>query len=718
MLKQIRRFLKITGISILVSIGLLIISMILLQFVFYNQVADRLKQVIEGNEDITILVGDVNYNVFTGDVSLTQVIARDTSGFFSISCDSMQIKGINPIPLIFKQQLNIQQLLLVNGNIEIHQDKKKPTLKNGKSRWIAEKGTIKNFHIIIINNHQSAARFKLKTFQAKKINSGSSQLLPINSADAIISDILIIREDNFFSLDSVYVQLKEGLSSVQFNKVDILSFTQFFGKRNDTVISPVKEFLVDKIQIGVPVYYFKYLTVKKIPTIELPFLRADGLQVHFQKHSEAGETKSSAALKSIPFDFNVNELKIQNGKIKVSQDSLIRLDFQLKHLKARNLRLDTAYKTYPVIADAVDVSLNNIYYGFDDQLYQLSIDQLIYTTGKNRIQADNLKIESPLDAEAYFKQKKFQTDMPSLAISAIMFEGLDISSFLNKNQFVFRKVWADTLELKMTRDKNYPYDLKKFPPMIQDQILKLPFIFSVDTVSIHHGDITYYEIPQGSTLEDAGMFQFTSASLNMYQCTNDTNKLQHNDTLMIHFRGKLYGQGVLNVFVDIPLLSKSYWHRVYGTIGKFNAREFNRITVPAVGVKLKGTVNGGEFYFEANNEASTGNVELLFEKLKVSVLTQPGNAAKSQTDLLKSLVANVFMVHDNPEPGKEVMVGKVYFKRNKNRWMINFWWKSLLQGVRSIVFAKEVQLREMSASFNEYKKLRKQREEMDQLMQE
>jgi hypothetical protein len=50
--------------------------------------------------------------------------------------------------------------------------------------------------------------------------------------------------------------------------------------------------------------------------------------------------------------------------------------------------------------------------------------------------------------------------------------------------------------------------------------------------------------------------------------------------------------------------------------------------------------------------------------------------------------------------------------------MINFWWKSLLQGVRSIVFAKEVQLREMAASFNEYKKLRKQREEMDQFKQE
>lgn len=717
MLKQIRRILKVTGISVLVSIGLLFISMILLQFVFYNQVADRLKQVIEGNEDITILVGDVNYNVFTGDVSLTKVIARDTSGFFSISCDSMQIKGINPIPLIFKQQLNLEQLLLVNGNVEIHQDKKKPAFRKGNSSWIAEKGTIKNFDITI-NYHQSAVRLKLKVFEAEKINSGSSQFLPINSADAVISDILLSQEDGFFSLDSIHFQLRNELSTLQLYKFDILGITQFFGKRNDTVVSPAKEFLVDKLEMGIPVYYFKYLTVKKFSTIEIPFLRVDGVQFHFQTPTKAGETKSSAALISIPFDFNINELNIQNAKIKVSQDSLIRLGFQLKNLKARNLRSDATYKIYPVIADAVDVSLNNIYYGFNDQLHQLNINQLIYTTGKNRIQADELKIESPLDAEAYFKQKKLQTDMPSLAINAIMFEGLDISSLLNKNQFVFRKVWADTLELKMIRDKNYPYDLKKFPPMIQDQILQLPFVFSVDTLLIHHGDVTYFEIPQGSTFDDAGMFQFTSATLNMYQCTNDTNKLQHNDTLMMHFRGKLYGQGVLNVFVDIPLLSKSYCHRVYGTIGKFNAREFNRITVPAVGVKLKGTVNGGEFYFEANNEFSTGNVELLFEKLKVSVLTQPGNAAKSQTDLLKSLVANVFMIHDNPEPGKEVMVGKVYFKRNKNRWMINFWWKSLLQGVRSIVFAKEVQLREMSASFNEYKRLRKQREEMDQLKQE
>ncbi len=697
--------------------GLLIISMILLQFVFYNQVADRLKQVIAGNDEITILVGDVNYNIFMREVSLKQVIAHDTSGFFSIACDSILIKGINPIPLIFKQQLNIQQLLIVNGNIEIYQNKKKPTIKNGKSTWIAKKGTIKNFDITI-NNHQFVSRFKLKTFEAEKINSESSQLLPIKSADALLSDILLSKEENIFSIDSVHVQLKDGIATLQLKKLDILGISKFIENFDNTFFSSVNEFLIDKIKIGVPVYYFKYLPVKKIPSIDIPFLNLDGLQVYFQNHAEVGKTKSSVAIKTLPFNFNINELVIKNSKIKSSQDTLIRFYFQLKKLKARNLRLDKTYKIYPIIADAVDVSLNNIYYGFNDQLHQISIRELIYTTGKNKFQAYGLNIGSLLNIDEYFKQKKFQTDMPSFAARTIMFEGLDIFSLLNNNQYVFRKVWADTLELKMTRDKNYPYDLKNFPPMIQDQILQLPFVFSVDTVSIHHGDITYYEIPKGSTLEDAGMFQFTSASLNMYQCTNDTNKLKHNDTLMIHFRGKLYGQGVLNVFVDIPLRSKSYWHRVYGTIGKFNAREFNRITVPTVGVKLKGTVNGGEFYFEANNEASTGNVELLFEKLKVSVLTQPGNAAKSQTDLLKSLVANVFMVHDNPEVGKEVMVGKVYFKRNKNRWMINFWWKSLLQGVRSIVFAKEVQLREMSASFNEYKKLRKQREEMDQLMQE
>ncbi|MCX7743352.1 MAG: hypothetical protein N2167_02185 [Flavobacteriales bacterium] len=717
MLKQIKKIIKVTGIGFLISIALLFISMILLQFVFYHQVSGRLKQIIEGNEDISIQVGSLNFNLFKGNIALTQVIVHDTSGFFYVACDSMLIKGINPIPLIFNNTLSIHKLLLSNGSIEVNTNKKSFNIEKRKSSWIVHKTFIKNFDVKI-NHPQVAVRLKLGAFQTEKVNSRSTKFLPFSVADATISNILLSREENFFSLDSIHIHLKDDLSSIQLKNFNVLALSKVLKKSYDTVVSPVNEFIIDKIQIGIPVYYFKYADLNKIPSIEIPFLHVNGLLVNLQKYTEAFKTKSSVVFNSFPFDFNVKELMIHNGRLKVLHDSIIQFDFLLKYLKARNLRTDATYKIYPLIADAVDVSLNDIYFGFKDQMHQINIHKLNYASGQNRFQADKINIGSSLETEEYFKLKKFQTDMPSFALGTMVLDGLNISALLNNNQFVFRKVWADTLELKMTRDKNYPYDLKNFPPMIQDQILQLPFIFSVDTVSVQHGEITYYEIPQGATLDDAGMFQFTSASLNMYQCTNDTNRLHHNDTLMIHFRGKLYGQGVLNVFVDIPLLSKSYWHRVYGTIGKFNAREFNRITVPAVGVKLKGTVNGGEFYFEANNEFSTGNVELLFEKLKVSVLTQTGSAAKSQTDILKSLVANVFMVHDNPEPGKEVMVGKIYYKRNVNRWMINFWWKSLLQGVRSIVFAKEVQLREMSASFNEYKKLRKQREEMDQLMQE
>jgi len=717
MFKQIKKFLKVSGIAFLILSVLLFIGMILLQFVFYKQVSVRLQHLIEKNDEIDLLIGSLDFNVFTRNIYATNVTLNDTSGFISLTCDTVLIKGMNPLPLIFQHHLSISDIILSTGKMNVSPDKKRPFVKKNQTSWGAKNILVKNWDIQI-NDSKYSARFKLDTLKAGNVNSGSQQILPLNTAEAKISDITLSRKKSAYSLNNIIVKVNNGISSLQVNNLDLLGIFRLFSNY-DTVNFPIHKLMIDKILLSIPVYYFKHLSLQNLPQIEIPYLQIDGPIIHFYLSGVYDEIKSPFTLKSIPLDIIFHQLIIQNGQISLYRDSLPQMQFYLKQLNAQNLRTDSTYLTYPFFADALNLSLSDLNYGFKDQIHQIKINKLNYNSGINRFQVDGLKIGSALDEEEYFKRRKFQTDMPSLDVHAVMFDGLNVSALINDNKFIIRKVWADTLGLKMTRDKNYPYDLKNFPPMIQDQILGLPFIFCVDTISVQHGEITYYEIPQGSTLEDAGMFQFTAASLNMYQCTNDTNKLIHNDTLMIHFRGKLYNQGLLDVFVDIPLLSKNYWHRVYGTIGKFNAREFNRITIPAAAVKIiKGNINGGEFYFEANNEFSYGNIELLFEKLKVKVLTKTGSAAKSQTDFLKSLIANVFMVHDNPEPGKELMVGKIYFKRNPNRWMINFWWKSLLQGVRSIVFAKEVQLREMSASFNEYKKLRKQREEMDQLMQE
>lgn len=715
MFKQIKKFLKITGISILILSVLLFAAMLLLQFVFYKQVSVRLKQLIEDNDEVQLHIGRLDFNLFTLNICATELTVNDTSSFLSLTCDTVLIKGLNPLPLIFQHHLRVSGIILSGGMLDINVDKNKPVSKKNQSSWRAKNILVKNWDIQI-NDSTYSAFFKLDTLNADNVNSGSQQILSLNTAKANISDILLIRKGSTYSLESIQVKLKDGFSSFQVNNLDFLGILHFFSNHNDSVNYPFHELLIEKIQLGVPVYYFKHISLKKLPQIEIPYLQIDGPIIHFHLSGRSDEINSPFTLKSIPLDIIFHQLIIENGQITLSQDSLPQIQFHLKQLNAQNFRTDSTYITYPVFADAINLSLTDLNYGFKDQIHQIKVNKLNYSTGTNRFQVDGFKIGSALDAEEYFKQRKFQTDMPSLDIHTVMFDGLNVLALLNDNKFIFRKIWADTLELKMTRDKNYPYDLKNFPPMIQDQILNLPYKFSVDTISVQHGEITYYEIPKGSTLEDAGMFQFTSVSLNMYQCTNDTSKLLVNDTLMVHFRGKLYNQGLMDVFVDIPLLSKNYWHRVYGTIGKFNARDFNRITIPAAAVKInKGNIKGGEFYFEANNEFSTGNIELLFEKLKVTVLTQTGNAAKSQADFLKSLIANVFLVHDNPEPGKKVMVGKIYFKRDVNRWMINYWWKSLLQGVRSIVFAKEVQLQEMASSFNEYKKLRKQREQIDLL---
>lgn len=711
---------KITLFFFVACCTLFLLFTLLIQYVFNKPVAQYIASQISSsqNSNQQVLIQQLDFNIFTRSLYILGFdlkAGNHDNPFLHFQSDTLQIHDISLFSLLFQKKFSIGNLFASNGSCRIDLDAPRPKQNNTQTRFSISNILIHHIQWNLISDDKSA-NFTSDFIAGVSFQIPSTNLIPSHSMHAGISDIQLTYQNRHLALDSLYLKKNNDVLDMRLGPAMFNNIADFIGFQRDTLLFPIRQIHVEKLITSVPVYYFRYLSSPHIRSFELPYIEIVKPQFLIQTGMGAAKQKRKWELKLAghPIDYSIHKLLITDASIRTyhQHDSTPVFSIDQLKIKTLNFRSENRFHSYPFYCDALDLSGHQMQIQLNHLLgYVCNAQKITFSNALQQIRVDGLSIESTLPIDTFFVRSYFQTDKPTLKSHSLTLNHTNINHLLHSGEFFIGSILADSISIHVIRDRNFPYNLKVFPPMMQDQIKNLPFTFAVDTLLLKKGTIEYVEIPQKFDIDDAGVFRLSDVSLRMHNLANALHVLQINDTLEIHFTGKLYNQGELNVFIDMPMLDQLYTHRVYGTIGKFNAREFNKLTVPTAAIKInRGTINGGEFYFEANNRKSFGEAKLLFEKLKISMLNQSGHASKSQPDFLKSIIANVFLVHENPSPGKPPLIGKIDFERNMNRWMINFWWKSLLHGLKSIVFARENEVKEMSSSFSAYQQLRQQRE--------
>jgi hypothetical protein len=90
-----------------------------------------------------------------------------------------------------------------------------------------------------------------------------------------------------------------------------------------------------------------------------------------------------------------------------------------------------------------------------------------------------------------------------------------------------------------------------------------------------------------------------------------------------------------------------------------------------------------KFAFWYNNDHSDGELFLNYRDLKLLSLRE-NKEDKVVPNVVKTLLINAFIENDldknDPRPKRK---GDIHFVRNQNKFIFNFWWKSLLSGIKS-----------------------------------
>jgi len=713
--KSGKKFLLFTGAILL----LLVLSMWLLPIIFQKQIENKVKASIsnmtEGNYSANM--HDLRLNLFTNTISAKEFeMKMDTSVFnkngnalgIDISVKDISFSGVNFWKLLFKKTFQLNKIKINQGHAYFNWNPERKKQKN----LVDKKGAIE--HIIL--KKVDLENVDIRFFNEKKnstIYSGNANLnfkyLKIDKQGFPTMQKLQARFDEskfyfgkkYFSLDTTYFQYDHGTLQVKIRDLDFTDETQHMLK-----IFPGSRVKYDFKATELSFIFKDLAQVESLAKNEVFALAVTQIKVDhpvLTLYRDTIKPNDSIVVKKKLFPLFVSKMNIRNGQFIIIDKVTDKTRLTTYGIDLDIHQLAPAPSTYliPFKASVFEIQSDSIVYHHKNEVQITKLLNLSINTDDSLLKCDRLSMLVTTTEKEFFRIKKYQCDLPTVNVDNITLNGIDGDLMLEKKYISASKLQAEKFYMLSIRDKNYPYQPGKITPMPQDQILGIDAPFNLHEVDIKNGKIEYYEIPNNGN--DRGHLWIDKISIKAQNITNDSSLLAINDTMEVILEGYIYSKGLIQVFANMPLTDPLKTHYVYGKIGELDPSNLNQITMNCAQIKIqKGMIHSGEFEFLANKNESNGQLNLLFNKLKMKILTRKGDRLKG--DNIKSLIANLFITRNNPEQGKEPIIGSIYWKRDESRWITNYWWKSLFSGINSIVMSRNAQLKALENNFKKLKK--------------
>ena len=313
---------------------------------------------------------------------------------------------------------------------------------------------------------------------------------------------------------------------------------------------------------------------------------------------------------------------------------------------------------------------------------KLSFGEIGLSTGTGEVYVKNFHLEPLFNKHDYTRKLGYQTDWMDISIKELRFQRMNLRSLIFEGKMQAGLLEIDSLVLDDYRDKRIAPRPGFKPPMPQDGIRKLKTYLRVDTVILKNGKAFYAE----QTGAVPGTIFFDKMSATFTGLTNDSVLL--NAGLVSELKGTAYmmGKGKLDVTVNFDFGDKKNSFNFSALMGTVDMVEIN----PMLSNLLPARVVSGKInklvvpMVYANDEEAKGHLLFYYNDLSVEVLDKKQTTwTKIKTGVINFAANDLVVNNDNPTKSGKMKTGVIFFKRDKEKGIINFFWKSTLSGLKS-----------------------------------
>ncbi|GAA3961760.1 hypothetical protein [Mucilaginibacter dorajii] len=549
----------------------------------------------------------------------------------------------------------------------------------------------------------------------------NQRLAPILATE--LREAVLTGSDSLYHADFSKAELHLLEGKVTFYNINMVPDTAIYNKRklqhlatNNLITLHVKKLILQHVHPFS--YYFRHkLRISEIilnePELNVSYQLNHTQDTVLKDHRTAWQ-KISKVLHSIQIDhIYLNDVKFKYKDYsghKLAISTLKEMNISVSDLLIDSLtQTDKSRFSY---CKEIVTELNNYSGKTDNGLYDYRIKYLKLSTLTSRLNVVGLQLE-PAKSDVFFN--KTQSDRVTVAVDSLQLNNFDYLLYHK-----YRILNASSLQLHngSVRVSNNPNKSKKdedegdavstFPNMM---VRNTDANLTIDTIHLKNINVEYAEFNNDSKKTGTVLFNNTSGSF--YNVTTNKKAIEKNNITRADLSSYFMNRGHLTAQFLFNLTDKDAAFSYKGSLGPFAANKINQASMALAMVKISsGSVKQFNFDIQANSKVFKGNVSLLYNDLKVSLLKADTAHNQLKKQSLMSIFANLFVIKRNNPDAAGVVPRTTYvvYHRPKDSPFFKTVWRTLLEGIKPAVGLDEKSKRATNQRIEEHNQNKKERQ--------
>lgn len=384
----------------------------------------------------------------------------------------------------------------------------------------------------------------------------------------------------------------------------------------------------------------------------------------------------------------ISEIKVINAEMKIfssRKDTVAEFTSTNNALLISNLVINQSAKDSGKVflADQLDLVVNEFSYTNISELYTIHVKRLTTSYFDASLMLDSVELKPNYSKEEFAHKAGKQTDRFAISAGSIRFRELDVKSFFEEGRFIAGSLHLDNLRINAYRDKN----VKRKPEAassLQQVMKSIPFYTAIDTIRLKNTNIRYEELAYGTST--AGLVTFDSIHATIGGFTSDSMLFSKYDKMTVDASGLFMNKGKLKAHFVFPLNTDNMVFDCSGTLSDLPMTALNTMLEPTVNISIKkGHVRTLSFNFHAGHRASRGTLRFLYNDLRIEFLNKDRTKTGFKEDVYAFLAHRLIIKESNPTGTAPVRETAINYRRQPERFVFNYSWKSLLSGIKPAV---------------------------------
>ena len=319
------------------------------------------------------------------------------------------------------------------------------------------------------------------------------------------------------------------------------------------------------------------------------------------------------------------------------------------------------------------IQLSRGRFQFIDSTKNISAGNIKWNPSSQELQIDSVQFKPALNPPDYFAKTTWQSDYIQMHGGPINISGIDLNTWKNDSLLQANRVVLSNFNVDVWRDKRIPFKHGADKRMPTSLINSVPYRFSIDSVGVRNGNVTYHEYSKITNRE--GVVPIENISATIQHLTN--YHLANNDTLMVRGKAKLLNTSIKKFRYAEAYNDSLGSFRLSAKISPVLLNEFSRISNPLAAVNIyDGKLDTMAARISGNKYGAIGMMTFYYHDLKIAVLDKEDTARKRLSLAFVNFVANRFVIKTNNN-----RQSRIFYIRDRERFVFNYWIRSVMSGM-------------------------------------